>query len=58
MYKDFVPLTKMLLDYVRSGERQPPGPDGMVLKSLHPEDVVPFLQRNLHWRVYGVRVIS
>lgn len=50
-YSDFVPLTKMLMDYFRSGERQPPGAEGLVLRSLEPEDVVPFLKRNLHWRV-------
>ena len=57
-YRDFVPLTKMLVDYQRSGEVQPPAPatDGMSLRSLDPDDVVPFLKRNLHWRVIGVRV--
>jgi hypothetical protein len=54
MYRDFVPLTKKLVDYVQSGEKQPPYDDGMVLRSLEPSDVVPFLTRNLHWRVVGV----
>ncbi|KJX99848.1 hypothetical protein TI39_contig350g00006 [Zymoseptoria brevis] len=56
-YNDFVPLTKMLMDYVRSQERQPAREEdgGLVLRSLQAEDVVPFLKRNLHWRVMGTQ---
>lgn len=56
LYGSVVPLTKTLTDYVKSAERQPPlpAPDGLVLKSLEPEEVIPFLRRNLHWRVLDV----
>jgi hypothetical protein len=55
LYRDFVPMTKMLVDYVRSGEVQPPAPtEGLRLRSLEPEDVVPFLKKNMHWRIVGV----
>ena len=38
------PITAILLDYVKNGK----------LPDLHPENVVPFLRANLHWRVVGV----
>ncbi|KAI9719091.1 MAG: hypothetical protein M1812_003721 [Candelaria pacifica] len=38
------PITPMLHDYVGNG----------TLASLHPDDVVPFLRTNLHWRVVGI----
>jgi hypothetical protein len=59
LYGSAVPLTKILTDYIKSGERQPPlpAPDGMVLKTLEPDDVISFLRRNLHWRVVDVSSI-
>ncbi|KIX05662.1 uncharacterized protein Z518_03634 [Rhinocladiella mackenziei CBS 650.93] len=52
IYGDTVPLTSRLVDMVEARETQPPTPEeGMVLRSLDPEDVIPFLRRNLHWRV-------
>ena len=63
---DAAPLTQNLLRYIRHGQAVPwrdpeqSLPAGelepVVLRSLEREDVVPFLQRNLHWRV--VRVSS
>lgn len=40
-------ISPILLDYIKIGK----------LRSLGPDDVVPFLQRNLYWRVLGVRRI-
>ena len=40
-----VPLTEVLLDMIAKGE----------LRSLEPDDVVPYLTKNLHWRVTQVR---
>jgi Tyosinase C-terminal domain len=59
LYGSAVSLTKILTDYIKSGERQPllPSPDGMDLKTLDPDDVIPFLRRNLHWRVVDVSLI-
>lgn len=50
-YGDLIPLTSTLISFAQSHEQQPPGAEGLVLDSLEPDDVVPFLKRNLHWRV-------
>lgn len=47
VYGDTVGLTEALLVYVASGEVV----HGFGVRSLRGEEVVPFLRRNLHWRV-------
>src|SRR5262245_37366485 len=42
---DTNPVTSFLIRYVRNSSQ---------LQSLHPDQVVPFLKTNLHWRVVGV----
>lgn len=49
-YGDWVPLTLKLAAFIASGEEGAPG-TGLRLGSMDPEEVVPFLVRNLHWRV-------
>jgi len=44
LVRDTNPMTPILFDYQKNGK----------LANLHPEDVVPFLRTNLHWRVVGV----
>ena len=44
---DGIQLTHSLLDLIKSGQMV----NGLRLESLEPEDVVPFLTRNLHWRI-------
>ncbi|MCJ1382861.1 hypothetical protein MMC17_005974 [Xylographa soralifera] len=44
---DQIQLTHSLLDYITSGQLV----HGSRLESLEPEAVVPFLTRNLHWRI-------
>jgi len=54
LYADWVPLTMKLIEYIASGEEHPAG-SGLVLRSMDPADVIPFLTRNLHWRIVDVR---
>lgn len=49
-YYDTVGLTQALLTYIRSGEEC----CGHTLTDLSAGAVLPFLTRNLHWRVVGV----
>ncbi|KAF2839440.1 Di-copper centre-containing protein [Patellaria atrata CBS 101060] len=58
MLADTAPLTQSLLKYIRLGEAVPDADDieqgdlpGVAVRSLESDDVVPFLKRNLHWRV-------
>ncbi|KAL8792906.1 MAG: hypothetical protein Q9195_004483 [Heterodermia aff. obscurata] len=44
LVSDTKPISPILLDYVGNG----------ALRSLYPEDVVPFLRSNLHWRAVGI----
>jgi tyrosinase len=55
IYADWVPLTMKLIEYIASGEEHPAG-SGLVLNSMDPVDVIPFLTRNLHWRIVDVRM--
>jgi tyrosinase len=41
------PITPMLRDYIVKGE----------LEGLSPEQVIPFLQKHLYWRVVGINVV-
>ncbi len=50
---DVLPLTADLVKWIRREERCSEE-CGMRLKSLDQEDVVPFLEKNLHWRVANV----
>ena len=50
-YYDTVGLTQALLQYWKTGEEA----CGLRVTSLEPDVVVPFLTRNLHWRVVDVR---
>jgi tyrosinase len=56
-FADFVPLTIMLESFVASGRKEPsvhftlPDDPPLALLSTEPEHVIPFLKRNLHWRV-------
>ena len=43
-----VPITSMLLDYVKTGH----------LESLHPDHVGPFLIRALRWRIITVSLLD
>jgi hypothetical protein len=52
-YADWVPLTLKLAGYIASGEEGAPS-TGLVLKSMDASEVVPFLTRNLHWRIVDV----
>ena len=47
---DTIPLTPPLIAYWRTEEAV----SGMKVESLDPPDVIPFLKRNLHWRVTDV----
>ena len=48
---DTIHLTHALLKFVMSGEKV----NGVKLETLEPDDVVPFLTRNLHWRILDAR---
>jgi hypothetical protein len=52
-YADWVPLTLKLAAYIASGEEGAPS-TGLVLESMDASEVVPFLTRNLHWRIVDV----
>ena len=65
---DFAPLTTALASYISYPGSIPPIPnselddaeeqeDGIDLQSLNEGDVVPFLKRNLHWRVVRVSLV-
>lgn len=49
-YYDTVGLTQALVQYWKTGEQF----YGLGVGSLEPDDVVPFLTRNLHWRIVDV----
>lgn len=49
-YKDTVGLTQALVKYWRTQEEV----HGLKVASLRPDAVVPFLTRNLHWRIVDV----
>ena len=49
-YGDWVPLTFKLASFIASGKEGAPN-TGLTLKSMDPSEVVPFLMRNLHWRI-------
>jgi hypothetical protein len=54
---DVVPLTAHLIKWIRSGKRIPEhDPEGLILTSLESSDVMPFLYKNMHWRVATVRL--
>src|SRR5579871_5357002 len=52
-YYDTVGLTQALLTYWKSGEQV----HGLGVGDLRPESVVPFLTRNLHWRIADVSIM-
>lgn len=63
MVSDWTPLTSALLHYISTGEAEPESPPttelpGVPLESLSEIDVVPFLKRNLHWRILRVSLIT
>jgi len=49
-YADTVPLTAALLHFYESAEEV----YGLKVTSMAPESVVPFLTRNMHWRILKV----
>jgi tyrosinase len=51
-YYDTVGLTQALATYWKSGKEG----YGLRVTSLEPDVVIPFLTRNLHWRVFDVRI--
>lgn len=53
-YHDLVPLTQALLTYFNRGQEA----YGYRVTDLSPEVVVPFLTRNLHWRIVNVSRVS
>ncbi len=54
---DVVPLTAHLIKWIRSGKKIPENdPKALALRSLEPDDVMPFLYKNMHWRVATVRL--
>lgn len=62
---DAAPLTLHLIRHLRNGAIVPDPEDiregelpGVALQDLSEEQVVPFLQRNLHWRILRVRTYT
>jgi tyrosinase len=54
---DVVPLTAHLIKWIKSGKKIPQhDPKALACKSLEANDVMPFLYKNMHWRVATVRL--
>lgn len=56
LYADVIPITPALINYLEAatggdGTGTLPADDMRTLRNLEPEHVVPFLKRNLRWRI-------